>query len=352
MKSFVALGLAAAALAQSGPPPGCSSSSPNSFTITTVNVSSPSTKRDLDRRQLSGILTLSLNNGDLKDQAGRIGYIASNYQFQFDNPVQAGARETTGFSLCSNGSLALGGTTIWYSCQSGNFYNLYSQSTGAQCIPIHIQATSSSGSSPSGASQIPDGQPQASSPGAPAVTQITDGQPQASKPAAPVTQISDGQPQASAPGAPAVTQISDGQPQASAPGAPVSQISDGQPQASKPAAPAPPAVTQISDGQPQASAPAPPVSQISDGQPQAPAPAPVTQISDGQPQAPAPSPAGPPVSQISDGQPQASLPVAPVASGNFTGTSPPLATFTGAANAHVASFGGLAAGIIGLLAFL
>lgn len=83
MKSFVALGLAAAALAQSGPPPGCSSSSPNSFTITTVNVSSPSTKRDLDRRQLSGILTLSLNNGDLKDQAGRIGYIASNYQYAY-----------------------------------------------------------------------------------------------------------------------------------------------------------------------------------------------------------------------------------------------------------------------------
>lgn len=241
MKSFTILSLAAAAVAmpQASSPAGCSDSADGTFQISTVNVTSRSTKRDLERRQLSGVLTLSLEGGKLTDQAGRTGYIASNYQFQFDAPVQAGARETSGFGLCSNDSLSLGSTTVFYQCLSGDFYNLYSQSIGAQCIPIHIQAVMGGG----GATQLPDGQPQASG-----VTQISDGQPQATQPAPAVTQISDGQPQASAPGV--VTQISDGQPQATAPV--VTQISDGQPQASAPAL-----VSQISDGQPQASAPAP-----------------------------------------------------------------------------------------------
>jgi len=295
MKSFVAFGLAAAVAAypQASSSEECASSADGEFTITTVNATDAPTRRGLERRQLDGTLMISLEDGKLTDQAGRTGYIASNYQFQFDSPVQAGARETEGFGLCSNNSMSLMGSTVFYSCLSGDFYNLYSQSTGAQCIPIHIQASMGGSASPS-VSQISDGQPQASQP---AVTQISDGQPQASQPA--VTQISDGQPQASAP---AVTQISDGQPQASAP-----------------------AVTQISDGQPQASAPA------------------VTQISDGQPQASAPV-----VTQISDGQPQASAP------SNFTGnaTTPSMPEFTGAATTGAASVGALAAGFFALFALL
>jgi len=314
MKSFVALGFAAAVTAfpQASSGSDCASTAPSDFAITTVNATETPTRRSLERRQLDGTLKISLKDGKLTDQAGRTGYIAGNYQFQFDSPVQANAKETDGFGLCSNGSMSLMGSTVFYQCKSGDFYNLYSQSTGAQCIPIHIQATMS-GASSSGVSQISDGQPQATSVGS-AVTQISDGQPQASKPAV-VTQISDGQPQASAP---VVTQISDGQPQASAPV--VTQISDGQPQASAPV------VTQISDGQPQASAPV------------------VTQISDGQPQASAPL-----VTQISDGQPQASAPAS-----NFTGnaTTPSLPPYTGAAATGAASIGALAAGFFALFAFL
>ncbi|CAE7024687.1 hypothetical protein CFE70_003499 [Pyrenophora teres f. teres 0-1] len=228
MKSFVALGLAAAVTAfpQASSGSECASTAPSDFAITTVNATTTPTKRSFQRRQLDGTLMISLKDGKLTDQAGRTGYIASNYQFQFDSPVQENAKEAEGFGLCSNGSMSLMGSTVFYQCLSGDFYNLYSQSTGAQCIPIHIQATMA-GASSSGVSQISDGQPQATSAG-PAVSQISDGQPQASKPV--VTQISDGQPQASAP---VVTQISDGQPQASAPL--VTQISDGQPQASAPA---------------------------------------------------------------------------------------------------------------------
>jgi hypothetical protein len=80
MKSFAVLAFAAtAAMAQSAPA-GCQSSSSGTFNIQTVNVTRSASKRDLERRQLSGALTLRLNDGILKDQAGRQGYIASNYQ--------------------------------------------------------------------------------------------------------------------------------------------------------------------------------------------------------------------------------------------------------------------------------
>jgi hypothetical protein len=85
-------------------------------------------------------LSLTLNNGILKDSHGRTGYIASNYQFQFDSPPQAGSIYTSGFSVCSNGSLALGGSAVWYRCLSGNFYNLYDRWWAAQCEPVVINA--------------------------------------------------------------------------------------------------------------------------------------------------------------------------------------------------------------------
>jgi hypothetical protein len=138
-------------------------------------------------------LTLTLSNSVLKDQAGRTGYIAANYQFQFDDPPQTGAIYTSGFSLCSNNSMALGGSAIFYQCLSGSFYNLYDRNWAPHCVAIYIEAInggssgSSSGGSAPPATQMSDGQPAVTSA---AVSQISDGQPQA------VTQISDGQPQA------------------------------------------------------------------------------------------------------------------------------------------------------------
>ncbi|KAL9113090.1 MAG: hypothetical protein Q9227_002702 [Pyrenula ochraceoflavens] len=84
-------------------------------------------------------LEMSVSNGVLKDNQGRTGYIAANYQFQFDEPPQAGAIYTSGFSVCGNGSLALGGSTTFYQCLSGDFYNLYDRSWAAQCNPVTIE---------------------------------------------------------------------------------------------------------------------------------------------------------------------------------------------------------------------
>ncbi|KAL6803320.1 hypothetical protein GGI42DRAFT_24161 [Trichoderma sp. SZMC 28013] len=327
----------------------CDSSYNGKFEVTIAKIN----KRDIQKRSCDNpdALLLTLENGVLKDAKGRTGYIASNYQFQFDAPPQAGTIVASGFAVCQDGSLALQGKTTWYQCQSGNFYNLYDRKWAPHCQAVEISIIPCSGGSSGGSggsggnnnggggsggsggettvgtkvvqttivTAISDGQPQVhTTTVAIPICQIGDGQVQGhTTPCggggkSPVTQISDGQPQA-----PPVTQVSDGQPQAP----PVTQISDGQPQAPTQSAKQPesPPVTQISDGQPQAPTQSAkqsesPVTQISDGQPQAP---PVTQISDGQPQAPTQSakqPESPPVTQIGDGQPQA-----PVG----TGTAPP-----------------------------
>lgn len=81
---------------------------------------------------------MTLQDGVLKDAKDRTGYIASNYQFQFDGPPQAGALFTAGFSACRNQSLAFGSSTVFWQCQSGDFYNLYDRNWAEQCEPVEI----------------------------------------------------------------------------------------------------------------------------------------------------------------------------------------------------------------------
>lgn len=71
---------------------------------------------------------------------GRTGYISSSFQLQFDDPPQSGSLITAGFSICNNGSLALGPSTVFYQCPSGTFNNIYDRKAAPQCGPIHIQA--------------------------------------------------------------------------------------------------------------------------------------------------------------------------------------------------------------------
>ncbi|KAM3506967.1 hypothetical protein MY11210_007340 [Beauveria gryllotalpidicola] len=331
-----ALGLAAtvAAAPQGAPsglkpdgsaPEGCTGTFNGKFEISIFKLAG-SSKRSIEKRDCSGdkALVLELNDSVLTDSKGRIGSIVSNYQFQFDGPpAQAGAIYTAGFSTCQNGSLALGPSTVFYQCRSGDFYNLYDRHWAEQCEPVEIVAMPCSSQKDNGGSPmqspiatslavttivaaLDDGQPQVKTTTVPiAMCQIGDGQIQAhttpcdQAPGAPVSQISDGQIQAPT-NLPPISQISDGQIQVpSATGAPVTQITDGQVQA-----PSGAPVTQITDGQIQApSATGAPVTQITDGQIQAPSGAPVTQIADGQIQAP--SGTGAIVTQISDGQVQA-----------------------------------------------
>ena len=115
---------------------------------------------------------MKLAGGILTDSKGRTGYIAANQQFQFDAPAQTGAIYTAGWSVCANGSLAIGNDAIFYQCLSGTFYNLYDASTGAQCSPVYIDVIGSGSSASGVASQTADGQITASA----VASQQSDGQ--------------------------------------------------------------------------------------------------------------------------------------------------------------------------------
>ncbi|KAJ1328013.1 hypothetical protein MN608_07348 [Microdochium nivale] len=269
---------------QGGSPPGCKANYDGKFEITIGQAISGKRQAPGTCGSTKGALIVTLKGGNLRDAQDRTGYIADNYQFQFDGPAQTGAIYTSGFSVCGDGALALGASKDWYRCLSGNFYNLYDRNWAPQCEKVSILIMPCGGGSGAPGGTVVGTSMVATT----VVTQLSDGQPQVVSTMVPVP----------------VTQIGDGQVQAP-PGAPVTQIGDGQVQAPSPVAPAPsgPAVSQIYDGQVQAppspAAPAPTgpvVSQIYDGQVQAPTGAPVTQISDGQIQAPpvAPGTVSPP----------------------------------------------------------
>ena len=88
----------------------------------------------------NGVLEMHLEDGILYDSHGRIGSIVANHQFQFDGPPpQAGAIYARGWSVTPTGFLALGDSDLFYQCLSGDFYNLYDESIGEQCHPVHLR---------------------------------------------------------------------------------------------------------------------------------------------------------------------------------------------------------------------
>ena len=87
-----------------------------------------------------GTLQLTLKEGIVTDEKGRIGSIVANRQFQFDGPPpQAGAIYAAGWSITPDGNLALGDQDVFYQCLSGNFYNLYDEHIGSDCSKIHLE---------------------------------------------------------------------------------------------------------------------------------------------------------------------------------------------------------------------
>ncbi|KAM0259359.1 hypothetical protein ACHAQJ_003391 [Trichoderma viride] len=240
---------------------GCSSSYNGKFEVTIGKLN----KRDVQKRSCDNpdALLLTLEGGVLKDAKNRTGYVASNYQFQFDGPPQAGSLYTSGFSACSNSSLALRGSAVFYQCLSGSFYNLYDRHWAPQCEPVEILIMACDGNrggngGNSGGGEVTVGTKIVKTT---IVTAIADGQPQVhvSTIAIPICQIGDGQIQGH-------TTPCGGQSKsaASPTASPISQISDGQIQAPT----KPPAVTPTATRAAQPSGP--PITQISDGQPQAP----------------------------------------------------------------------------------
>ncbi|KLP06877.1 covalently-linked cell wall protein [Fusarium fujikuroi] len=216
-------------------PKGCTTSYDGQFEVTIFKPGNE--KRDVTERSCNGegVLVLNLKDGVLKDAQGRTGYISESYQFQFDKPVQAGAIYTSGFSVCSNGTLAFGSSAIFWQCQSGDFYNLYDRNWAEQCEPVEF------GVMPCGKSKNAKSVPKKRIVGSSVVattvvTVVSDGTTREvpTTIAVPMCQIGDGQVQVR------TTPCDDMEiPIITAP--PVSQVSDGKLQVPTTAPPAPPA---------------------------------------------------------------------------------------------------------------
>ncbi|KAI1821469.1 hypothetical protein F4861DRAFT_461290 [Xylaria intraflava] len=123
-------------------PAGCLENPTGKFeiTVTTETEKGKSTPEKEVECDAAGGLVVTLRDGQIVDAEGRIGYIASNYQFQFDAPAQSGALFTGGFSVCEGNTLALGSSRTFFQCRSGDFYNLYDRTWAAQCEPAFIIA--------------------------------------------------------------------------------------------------------------------------------------------------------------------------------------------------------------------
>ncbi|KAF2652195.1 hypothetical protein K491DRAFT_605324 [Lophiostoma macrostomum CBS 122681] len=133
-----------------GSPDGCEQSVDGNFTIGISKTGSSKLRRETGSEAINAATVCSLKDGVLKDANGRIGSIVANNQFQFDGPPpQAGAIYTGGFSVCGNNSLAIGPSTRWWRCMSGDFGNLYNEWIGDQCSEVRILAGLSSSSSSS-----------------------------------------------------------------------------------------------------------------------------------------------------------------------------------------------------------
>ncbi|KAK5626514.1 hypothetical protein RRF57_002229 [Xylaria bambusicola] len=221
-------------------PAGCTASVDGKFEITVARITEE--KRSLPEKLTNdvtqkraecgaeGVLVLTLEDGSTFDAQGRTGYIASNYQFQFDAPAQAGALFTSGFSLCENNIMALGSSKTFYQCLSGDFYNLYDRTWAKQCEPVSLIAIpcGSKGS----ADQSPDGQVVGTTVvHTTIITALSDGQPQVVTTSLPVPVYSTYVP---------VSEYTDGQIQVTPTGTVSVPVSTATPTKTETAAPPPP----------------------------------------------------------------------------------------------------------------
>ncbi|RPA92620.1 hypothetical protein L873DRAFT_1709088 [Choiromyces venosus 120613-1] len=118
-------------------PPGCVDTYPGPFGFQPVDHPSPTTETQCIQPTS---LKMLLNKGLLVDHLGRIGSIVANRQFQFDGPpAQAGAIYTGGWSLCSDGLIALGPSKQFFACKSSDFENIYDSMIADYCRPIFLE---------------------------------------------------------------------------------------------------------------------------------------------------------------------------------------------------------------------
>ncbi|GMF03562.1 unnamed protein product [Ambrosiozyma monospora] len=88
----------------------------------------------------SQAVMMSIIDGIMYDEQGRIGSIVSNSQLQFDGPPpQAGTKYALGWSITNNFFLALGDQTVFYECPQDDQYKVYGDKLYDSCTEVMIK---------------------------------------------------------------------------------------------------------------------------------------------------------------------------------------------------------------------
>ena len=109
-----------------------------------------------NNEQRRDILVAHLSQGVLQDSHGGIGTIASNRQFQFQSPPQEDAVYTNGWSVCKNGSIALGGSNVFYTCPKDGSRNVFDRIVDSKCQEARVNIFTTGSVAP--VSEFIDGQ--------------------------------------------------------------------------------------------------------------------------------------------------------------------------------------------------
>jgi hypothetical protein len=121
-------------------PSSCDPTVMSPFELTTVPLGSVVSLTKRGGCSGDSTLVVHLTDSVLVDAKGRTGYISSNDQLQFDKPAQSGFKTADGFSVCSNGTVLLDESPIFWACKSGPFSNIYSVKVAPQCEPVQLNA--------------------------------------------------------------------------------------------------------------------------------------------------------------------------------------------------------------------
>jgi hypothetical protein len=115
-------------------PSGCNHTVPYSFELSVIDATTGTFDCSF-HLQASGF---TLSNGILRSRQNNAGYIASDSRLYFRYPFQSNTALDASFSICSNASLAFGGSTVFHKCFIDESFGIFNEPIGILCSPIFI----------------------------------------------------------------------------------------------------------------------------------------------------------------------------------------------------------------------
>lgn len=82
----------------------------------------------------------TLTSGALLDRGGAINFVNCNGQLSASDDISDDCTKFTEFSVCSNGSLAVGESALWYQCYSDSWESkgFFNRPKSERCYPLYL----------------------------------------------------------------------------------------------------------------------------------------------------------------------------------------------------------------------